>query len=420
MSVFAVQYKVKNPETGKKVTKTKWRVQIRTKEINVSKLFDTEDDAKEFEKKSFENPAMEIINKLVEENESIDMRQLLKIHYNETLSKLSKSSTVNNKNRCLSSVPDFKIPYKFLAKRIDFYKFNKTIVKSMLGHNFDYQKDGIPVGDFFIETIDFHWMIAYVEARKEHGLKDNTILRELSIFSGAWERLYRYYSKQFPNGLTNPVKAMPKGEKPKPYLGRKRVLTDEEALNIAQWLKMKTNQQPFYVFVQCLYSGARKSEVLGILWENIDFERNSIFLPKTKNGQSRDIDLEESFKEWLLNNKKESGVVFTLTNWNFRQYWVDALKALDMYDVSDRLHFHDTRRTAISKNIKNMGASSFQLAKVFGTTPKAIQEAKTQADDLHTIFQKLRSGEKLTEHEIMRLAGHSDINTTQIYNADRN
>ena len=419
MSVHPVSYFVKNPDTGRKIKKTKFRVQIRTKDVKVSKLFNLEQDAIQYEKKCLENKALSVVNGLIDEVEAVDVRLLLKSHFNETLSKQAESSFKTNQNRCLSAIPNFKIPYKLISARIDKYKYSKALIDKMLNRQFDFKNEGIEFGQFFVNTIDFHLMMAYVQARKDSGIADNTILRELSTISGAFERIYKYFPKEFPDSILNPVKMIPKAEKPKPYHGRKRVLNDSEALAIAQWLKMKANQEPFYVFVQCLYTGARKSEVLRINWENVNMEKGTIFLPKTKNGKSRTIDIEDSFKEYLMENRQKSGKVFNLTGWNFRQYWVDALRALGMYDVEDRLHFHDTRRTSISRNIKAMGSSSFQLAKVFGTTPQAIETAKSEIDQLPNIFAKLKNGEKLTEAEIMKLAGHSSINTTQIYNSDR-
>ena len=52
---------------------------------------------------------------------------------------------------------------------------------------------------------------------------------------------------------------------------------------------------------------------------------------------------------FLKTTRLAKGPVFSLTAWNFRQYWVDALKALGLYDdPSTRLHFHDTRRTEVA------------------------------------------------------------------------
>ena len=66
----------------------------------------------------------------------------------------------------------------------------------------------------------------------------------------------------------NPVKMLPKGENQKHFWGGNGCFHDE-AIKIAEWLKLKTNQEPYYLFITCLESGARKSEVLvfnGKMW----------------------------------------------------------------------------------------------------------------------------------------------------------
>ncbi|KMQ80317.1 hypothetical protein BPMI_01019 [Candidatus Burkholderia pumila] len=182
-----------------------------------------------------------------------------------------------------------------------------------------------------------------MDSRRKTGIEDNTILREISIIRSVFEKDYKIYLEKFHNDLMNPVKMLPRGEKPKAYLGRKRVLSDDEAVQIAEWMKLKANQEPCYLFVTCLESGARKSEVLGSQWENINLQLWSIHIPKTKNGKPKDIMIfeDEDFREWLKANRLAKGPIFKLTAWNFRQYWVDALKALGLYDDPDtRLHFH--------------------------------------------------------------------------------
>ena len=147
-----------------------------------------------------------------------------------------------------------------------------------------------------------------------------------------------------------------------------------EAVQIAEWMKLKANQEPYYLFVTCLESGARKSEVLGAQWENVNLQLWSIHIPKTKNGKPRDIMIpdDEDFREWLKANRLAKGPIFKLTAWNFRQYWVDALKALGLYDDPDtRLHFHDTRRTALTKLIRQKRSNNFQIAKEMGVSPEA-------------------------------------------------
>ena len=38
-------------------------------------------------------------------------------------------------------------------------------------------------------------------------------------------------------------------------------------------------------------TGMRRDELLGLLWDNVDLERRTAFLPVTKNGESRGVPL---------------------------------------------------------------------------------------------------------------------------------
>jgi integrase len=426
VSVYPIKYKVLSKETGRKVSVTRWRVQIRKGGENLSKLFDEESTAR-----SWEEQELHRINTGVPQNlifdmkyqlEMPDMRRLLKDYFTHYMSKQAASSFKTNQNRCLRAIPAIPIYLKDLGAKINNYRYKNTIVDAML--NRQYSSDSIDLGDFKIDTIDFWLLIAFIESRKKSGLKSNTILREISTISSAFEKIYKLYPEQFPNGLMNPVKMLPKGEKPKAYLGRKRVLSDEEAVQIAEWLKLKANQEPYYLFTSCLESGARKSEVLGAQWENVNLNLWSIHLPKTKNGKPRDIMIpdDEDFREWLKANRLAKGPIFKLTAWNFRQYWVDALKALDLYDDPDtRLHFHDTRRTALTKLIRQKRMNNFQIAKEMGVSPQTVETTiQAMPDRLAEVFAKLRSGQALNEEEIMLLAGHSSSAMTNVYYGDRN
>jgi integrase len=52
------------------------------------------------------------------------------------------------------------------------------------------------------------------------------------------------------------------------------------------------------------YSGARKNEAAHVLWRDVDFQRNTILLRKTKNGDARSIPLIPELRS-LLNSLKE-------------------------------------------------------------------------------------------------------------------
>ncbi|KJV73659.1 phage integrase family protein [Orientia tsutsugamushi str. UT76] len=58
-----------------------------------------------------------------------------------------------------------------------------------------------------------------------------------------------------------------------------------------------------YFALLALYTGARKSNVLEIEWDNIDFERKIWHIPKTKNGKAQNIPLTDEAMEILQARK---------------------------------------------------------------------------------------------------------------------
>ena len=217
MSVYPFKYKVLNRETGRKVSVTRWRVQIRKGGENLNKVFDDEALAR-----SWEEQELHRINTGVPQNlifdmkyqlEMPDMTRLLKDYFEQFMSKHSPTSFKTNQNRCLRAIPAIPISFKSMGPKIDNYRYKNTVVDAMMGRS--YQKDFIEFGQFKIDTVDFWLLMAYMDARRQTGIKNNTILREISTISSAFEKVYKLYPEKFPNGLMNPVKMLPRGEKPK-------------------------------------------------------------------------------------------------------------------------------------------------------------------------------------------------------------
>lgn len=93
-----------------------------------------------------------------------------------------------------------------------------------------------------------------------------------------------------------------------------------------------------------------------------------------------------------------------------------------MYDDPDtRLHFHDTRRTALTKLIRKKRLNNFQIAKDMGMSPQTVEQTiQNTPDRLAEVFAKLRAGHALNENEIMLLAGHGSSSMINAYYEDRN
>lgn len=75
---------------------------------------------------------------------------------------------------------------------------------------------------------------------------------------------------------------------------------------------MQDNNSYLYPIVVCaLQTGMRKSEILNLRWENIDFEYRFIELLETKSGKSRKIPIPETLWKILNDQKIDNEYIFT-------------------------------------------------------------------------------------------------------------
>jgi integrase len=107
--------------------------------------------------------------------------------------------------------------------------------------------------------------------------------RTLALLSGLFKFAERRGYR--PQG-TNPCRYVPKN----PETSRERFLTDEEIKAYLAGLDRTERSKP-RAALTCnalrllLYTGARKSEVLSLRWEHVDFQRAIAFLPDSKTGK---------------------------------------------------------------------------------------------------------------------------------------
>jgi integrase len=94
-----------------------------------------------------------------------------------------------------------------------------------------------------------------------------------------------------------------------------------------------------------LMTAARRSESLGLAWDNIDFESGTAFLPETKNGRSRKLSLRTGLLKLLAELPRTSARVFPFSIVYLAKAWKKACAAGGIQD----LHIHDCRHEAISR-----------------------------------------------------------------------
>ena len=124
--------------------------------------------------------------------------------------------------------------------------------------------------------------------------------------NGTYNRVKAAISKAFKLGVANrkvtqnPVRSVPQK---KESIGRVRFLSDEEEIRLKKALVNRSHCLPQLEIA--LNTGMRKGEQFSVTWNQIDFERKTIFLDRTKNGSSRHVMLNSEALRTLEDLKSE-------------------------------------------------------------------------------------------------------------------
>jgi len=174
---------------------------------------------------------------------------------------------------------------------------------------------------------------------KETPVRANRLLQLLSsMFSQAI--LWGYFKTD------NPCKGIRKFKE----VSRDRFLGGEELGRFFEALDLTENPAFKDFILLSLFTGARKANVLGMRWKDIDFERSVWKIPEelSKNGQPMQIPLGQDVLEILKRRRAETSSVFVLPGPGAKGRYVEPKRAwgtlLKRAKLED-LRIHDLRRS---------------------------------------------------------------------------
>lgn len=140
---------------------------------------------------------------------------------------------------------------------------------------------------------------------------------------------------------TNPVKSV---KLLRENNARLRYLTLEEGKRLFQ--NSSKHLKP--IVMLALQTGMRKSEILYLKWDDIDFDQKLIFVRNSKNGEAREIPINSKVANFLKDLKFKSPYVFCNKDGrpygSVRKSFARALKKSGI----DDFRFHDLRHTFAS------------------------------------------------------------------------
>lgn len=182
----------------------------------------------------------------------------------------------------------------------------------------------------------------------------------------------------------NPLRKVTKMKEPR---GRVRFLHDDERERLLTACKESDSKVLYLAVVLALSTGARRMEILGLHWKDVDLNRGIITLHETKNGERRILPLTGHALELMKGHAKvrqlHCDLVFPGNNLknpiDVRSPWETALKRAEIADF----RWHDLRHSTASYLAMN-GASLAEIAEVLGH--KTLQMVKRYAhlSEAHT------------------------------------
>jgi integrase len=127
--------------------------------------------------------------------------------------------------------------------------------------------------------------------------------------------------------------------------GRLRWLSQEEAARLLVATAKSKNLDLRDLVTVALYTGARRSELLGLTWDRVDRSRGVIRLEITKSGKRREVPFGTKVDEVFARRQQASGRVFPHSRWD--TYRSAFERAVEIAKIDD-FHFHDLRHTFAS------------------------------------------------------------------------
>jgi integrase len=158
---------------------------------------------------------------------------------------------------------------------------------------------------------------------------------------------------------------------------RERFLSNDEVRRLLRATKQSRSPLLRPAVYLALETGMRKSELLGLRWDDIHFEAGKILARETKSGEPRHVPMSRRAR-WLLNKLAARD---PLATWVFESRDRDGAKA-SAFDVKtawraalrrariEDFHFHDLRHTFAS-HFAMKGGNLYALAMILGhSNPK--------------------------------------------------
>ena len=229
----------------------------------------------------------------------------------------------------------------------------------------------------------------FVELMKSQGYALGTCNRALVLLRYGFELALRW---KVADVDSNPVKEI-KNLKNDNRI--ERFLSNEQAAHLLTAVKQSESNMLQYIVLFLIYTGARKREVLDAKWQEIDWDKKSWRIPKTKSGKVRHIPL----------SKAALDVITSLKSLLLGGEWGVENTPQNFSEVTERFIFMNTRTGKAYISF----FYSWDAARIRAGLPDL------RVHDLRHSFASFLVNAGRSLYEVQELLGHADIRTTSRY-----
>jgi integrase len=204
------------------------------------------------------------------------------------------------------------------------------------------------------------WMIEKYKSKRKQTCKPASVNRELALLKHVFSMAVKWgRMKENPARDVRGLKGATK---------RVRFLMPDEVQKLLSCCDgiMKGVLRPMVTLA--VHTGMRKGEILSLRWGQIDFEQGIITLHDTKNGERRDIPMDETAKTTLRGLERKGELVFPSRNGtriDYTQIHLTFREALKKAGITD-FKFHDLRHTFASNLIMQEGVELNDVRELLG------------------------------------------------------
>lgn len=199
-------------------------------------------------------------------------------------------------------------------------------------------------------------------AQKRTGSTVNRYKSNLSSVFIAFNRHPAYKRLKFPNPVRSEFVSSFSENPPK-----NRFLSPEEQKKLLEAARNSHWNRLYLLILMALTTGARRGELLGLTWQDINLSSKVAMLETTKNNEPRLLPLlNPVIEEMMRFQKYNNHLVFPSTvdphtPFDFKKAWQKALRASGLAN----LRFHDLRHTAAS-NMVSQNRTLFETGTLLG------------------------------------------------------